>query len=903
MGSLLYSIIIYPLELLIEFVFIVTTKGFSNIGVAIAGISVFINLLTLPLYVMADNLQKEERDTRIRLKPEIDKIKAVFKGDEQYMILSTFYKQNHYHPVYALRSSLSLLIQIPFFIAAYHFLYNLDSLQGLSFLFIPNMGKPDGLLSIGSFSINLLPILMVLLNIIAGSIYSKGFPLHDKIQIYLMAGLFLVLLYNSPAGLVYYWTLNNIFSLVKNIFYKVKHPLKVLYVFLAGAVIIGSVVIIFINASTITPIKIGILVVGSFIMIALPLFLRIGDRVYGYFLSAFADQKKIRNTLFFLSCVLLWLLCGLIIPSNLIASSPIEFSNTGAVGNPLGYISETLLAFFGIWCFWPGSIYLMFGKKTKAVFSFVAVGFSVSALLNVFVFGGKYGVITNLLQFQDPDLLNPSALVALSSLLVTFLCFLGCAFLLQRKHAVVLNSILSILILTSLAGGSYTSIIINSAYKTHQKNLASLDSMVSDGDELQSFYHLSPEGKNVVVFFLDRAINSYFPLILEQFPEIENQYKGFVYYPNTVSFGGHTVTGMPPIFGGYEYTPDAMNKRNTEKLVDKHNESMLVLPKMFLDAGYDVTVTDPPFSNYQWAADLTPFTPYPQVKVGALTGAYTDRYKQEYSQVIDATKISRDIIRYLPFFSLMKIALPLFRPILYDEGHYVKVRSKYTNIDIFLDSYAQLYYMDKLVDYEGDGNTYTFIGNESTHSPSFLQASDYLPMSQVTDTDSPLSSFSVSDLDVASYHVNAVSLKTIGLWLEKLQRDGMYDNTRIIIVADHGFNLFSPVFSQFSDPEYYACYNPLLLVKDFNVQGSIQIDDTFMTNADVPLLALENLGIVTRNPFTGNDLYSAVDKQVVHAYETDYQPSDKTTFEFDYNMSYAISDDITEESNWKSILH
>jgi hypothetical protein len=36
-------------------------------------------------------------------------IKAVFSGGEQYMILSTCRRQNHYHPVYAYGSSLGLL--------------------------------------------------------------------------------------------------------------------------------------------------------------------------------------------------------------------------------------------------------------------------------------------------------------------------------------------------------------------------------------------------------------------------------------------------------------------------------------------------------------------------------------------------------------------------------------------------------------------------------------------------------------------------------------------------------------------------------------------------------------------------------------------------------------------------
>jgi hypothetical protein len=40
--------------------------------------------------------------------------------------------------------------------------------------------------------------------------------------------LLLFFLYDSPAGLLFYWTLNNLFSLLKNVFYKLKDPKKVL---------------------------------------------------------------------------------------------------------------------------------------------------------------------------------------------------------------------------------------------------------------------------------------------------------------------------------------------------------------------------------------------------------------------------------------------------------------------------------------------------------------------------------------------------------------------------------------------------------------------------------------------------------------------------------------------------
>ncbi len=63
---------------------------------------------------------------------------------------------------------------------------------------------------------------MTLINCIAGAVYTRGFAFKEKAQLYGMALLFLVLLYNSPAGLVLYWTLNNVFSLLKNIYYKIK---------------------------------------------------------------------------------------------------------------------------------------------------------------------------------------------------------------------------------------------------------------------------------------------------------------------------------------------------------------------------------------------------------------------------------------------------------------------------------------------------------------------------------------------------------------------------------------------------------------------------------------------------------------------------------------------------------
>ena len=147
MSSILYNIIIAPIELVVEIVFELLFRLVGhNQGIAVIGVSVAISLLTLPLYRRADAVQQKERDTQKRLAYRVNRIKKAFKSDERFMMLQTYYRENGYSPLYALRGMLSLLLEIPFFIAAYHFLSHLEVLRGASFGFITDLGKPDGLI-------------------------------------------------------------------------------------------------------------------------------------------------------------------------------------------------------------------------------------------------------------------------------------------------------------------------------------------------------------------------------------------------------------------------------------------------------------------------------------------------------------------------------------------------------------------------------------------------------------------------------------------------------------------------------------------------------------------------------------------------------------------------------------
>ena len=67
------------------------------------------------------------------------------------MMMQSLYRLHRYHLVMGLGLIGSLLIQIPFFFAAYHMLKNYEALEGVSFLFIHDLSKADALLVLGRY--------------------------------------------------------------------------------------------------------------------------------------------------------------------------------------------------------------------------------------------------------------------------------------------------------------------------------------------------------------------------------------------------------------------------------------------------------------------------------------------------------------------------------------------------------------------------------------------------------------------------------------------------------------------------------------------------------------------------------------------------------------------------------
>ena len=446
---------------------------------------------------------------------------------------------------------------------------------------------------------------------------------------------------------------------------------------------------------------------------------------------------------------------------------------------------------------------------------------------------------------------------------------------------------------------------VQKEWEEYSRNRQAVGEIDDAQKDIRSEFRLSRTGRNVVFLFLDRAMSSFFPTILESMPDLADQYEGFVYHPNTVSFGQHTLQGAPAMLGGYEYTPDAINARAEERLVDKHNEALLVLPRLFLDEGYSVTITDPPFSNFRWGADYSPFRQYPAMRVTQHSGKFAFRYQYEHQDVLrwDLSDESILIKKRLPAFSIFRTSFPVIRKLLYDKGQYF-LNDTQQPTNYFINTYAQLYYLKELTEVVEAGNNYLNISNDTTHCPSFLQVPEYEPRSVLTDVSTPYDDKEdIQETDRMHYLVNVAALKRIGIWLDYLKEEGVYDNTKIIIVSDHGFELYSEPMKDLSDSRLKNAYVPLFITKDFDVRGDIRTDNTFMTNADAALFAVKDVIGNPVNPFTKNNLFDEAVKDVVNVYEAPWDPKEhsQNVFSLDLSRSYSIHDSIFIEENWSRL--
>ncbi len=169
----------------------------------IFGVTIRIILWPLNQRAMRSSMQMQ------RLSPELQAIQAKHKGDPQKLQseMMALYKEHGMSPFSSLSGCLPMLIPLPVFFALFFVFQNTIEFRGVSFLWFPDISIKD--------PFYVIPILVAITAMALSYIGMKGMKANDqqKMMMYLMPAMMLVIFLNMASGLNLYYFVQNLASL------------------------------------------------------------------------------------------------------------------------------------------------------------------------------------------------------------------------------------------------------------------------------------------------------------------------------------------------------------------------------------------------------------------------------------------------------------------------------------------------------------------------------------------------------------------------------------------------------------------------------------------------------------------------------------------------------------------
>ena len=188
----------------------------GNYGIAIIIVTILMRILIFPLTLKQEKSMKKMKD----IQPEVDKIREKYKDDPQTLNQKTMeiYKENNVNPM---GGCLPILIQMPIFVALYYAFVGNTIPADATFLWF-YLKQPDHFMKLGTFTVNLLPILNTLVTFIQQKVM-MGVQPQDKnnpmsSMLYTMPLMMLFIFYNMPSGVTLYYLVSGVLSVLQQYF-------------------------------------------------------------------------------------------------------------------------------------------------------------------------------------------------------------------------------------------------------------------------------------------------------------------------------------------------------------------------------------------------------------------------------------------------------------------------------------------------------------------------------------------------------------------------------------------------------------------------------------------------------------------------------------------------------------
>jgi len=318
---------------------------------------------------------------------------------------------------------------------------------------------------------------------------------------------------------------------------------------------------------------------------------------------------------------------------------------------------------------------------------------------------------------------------------------------------------------------------------------------------------------NVIILMLDTFQSDVFQEIIVEDESYKDIFEGFIYYRDTLCGFPTTIASAPNFLTGQYFD----NSISYPEFLKKAYLSSNSIPMVLLANGFEVDC----FGSciYKDKKVMSNLIKGGQVKGSTILNLYDAAF-----------------FRYLP---------DVFKNYVYRDGKWAlsnfpldeqKVVIKEPEIE-FDKEVLKLYDIAFIVDMLSRANTiegkpiFKYYGLMGLHHPYLLnERLEYEEM----------------DNSRESYKRQARgSLQVVKLFLNELKNLGIYDNSMIFIMGDHGIfkatlNIQSAV--------------PLLLVKKYNSRGTMEVSEVPVSLSDIPVTVFSELGF--EGEFHGEDIFS-----------------------------------------------
>lgn len=184
-----------------------------NYGIAIILLTILVRIVFWPVTHKSTESMKRMQE----IQPLVNAVREKYKDNaqKQQQEIMRIYKENKVNP---LGGCLPMLIQIPVFIALFVVLRSAIELRFAPFLWIRDLSQPENLLAgVLPIPLNILPLFMAVTMAWQQKLTPSGAdPAQAKMMMF-MPIMMLVLFYNFAAGLVLYWSTNQVLMIAQQL--------------------------------------------------------------------------------------------------------------------------------------------------------------------------------------------------------------------------------------------------------------------------------------------------------------------------------------------------------------------------------------------------------------------------------------------------------------------------------------------------------------------------------------------------------------------------------------------------------------------------------------------------------------------------------------------------------------